>query len=377
MSNYVLRAFSGSAVPTDITTAITPSTMSIPLNFASSPIASGWVESEGANAGSVLGSSGNFLVTLDGGQSTEEHIICSGFSGNSLTVVTRGADQTTAVAHTPPASPEGLVYPILGGIDGYEANYAVSQTVGQVASKGDVITGSAANTFAKTSVGANGLALVANSSNSGGVGWAALALNPLGKSSNYGAASGDLVNATATLTVTSPSTTANARFGVIANYAASNTSPVTVTVGSGNIIGPGIPASTSSILLGAEGAFVALVSDGTNWFVTSGQQDTGWIATSSLGNSWSNGGTVTFQYRLIGNKLRFLGDISAGSSNATILTLPAGYRPAQLQEFNVLGVHTGTYQPCLGNVTTGGAFSITYNTSLTSAYLAGIEFTVD
>lgn len=148
-------------------------------------------------------------------------------------------------------------------------------------------------------------------------------LTPTPQSSNYTAASGDYVEATASITVTSPANTSGNKFGVIANYAASNGSAVTVTASTGYLIGPGIPASTSSILLGTENANITFVSDGTNWLQTAGAQDSGWV-TPSFASGW--GGYL--QIRLVGSVVSLRGYLSEiGSPSSTIFTIPAGMTP--------------------------------------------------
>lgn len=79
---------SGDAVVTTTTNAMTTSSTSISLASAT-----GWP------SGTYP-----FYVTIDGGTSSEEKVLCSALSGTTLTVETRGADGTTAVAHAIGAS---------------------------------------------------------------------------------------------------------------------------------------------------------------------------------------------------------------------------------------------------------------------------------
>jgi hypothetical protein len=154
-------------------------------------------------------------------------------------------------------------------------------------------------------------------------------LTPISKSSSYAAVNGNLVNMTATGTITSPAAAGGATFGVIANYGATNASPVTLTTASGYFIGPGIPASTASILLGALNAQVIFVSEGTNWYLTGGAQDSGWI-TPSLTNSWTDS-NVPPAYRKIANRVTLRGNLSTaagGSTGTSAFAIPSGYQPA-------------------------------------------------
>jgi hypothetical protein len=99
-------------------------------------------------------------VVIDPGTASEEKILCSTRSGTTVNFTTRGADGSAAAAHSSGAT----IYPIGTAVDLDEANYAVSQTVGLIAAQGDIIRGSAANTFAKLAKGTSGYPLVAGSS---------------------------------------------------------------------------------------------------------------------------------------------------------------------------------------------------------------------
>jgi hypothetical protein len=205
-------------------------------------------------------------------------------------------------------------------------------------------------------------------------------LTPISKSASYAAANGQVVEMTATGTVTSPAAADGARFGASVNYAATNASPVTVTAATGFLTGPGIPASTTSILLGANNANVVFVSDGTNWYLSAGAQDSGWIV-PSLGNSWTTGAGGSghqAQYRLTGNVVRLAGYLTGGSSGTTAWTLPSGYHPvspfllalsgagngSSLVNFYVSVSYTGVVQPV-------------FSGTLSNLYLDGLSFTVD
>ena len=113
--------------------------------------------------------------------------------------------------------------------------------------------------------------------------------------STYTLKPGDLAVATAAgLTLTLP-TPAKSAVCAVFNYAGTGASPTTVTTPSGGIYGVGAN-NVGSIPLGAEGAFAVFESDGTNWLIVAGQQDTGWI-TPTLLNSWTSTG---FGYRILG-----------------------------------------------------------------------------
>lgn len=109
----------------------------------------------------------NFIVTVDQGQSAEEKILVATRSGQTGTVATggRGYNGTTAASHLNGAS-------ILHTIDAQdmdEANQVAVATLGAIAAKGDILTGSGANMLVKTSVGADGTVLTAQATQPGGV----------------------------------------------------------------------------------------------------------------------------------------------------------------------------------------------------------------
>ena len=186
MASFVTKSYSGSAVPVDLYSAMGASD----TTFYVAPPVVGWVEE---NSGSVLGTAGNFMLVVDYGLATEEHILCSGYSSDStkttITVATsgRGREQTTAVGHAVPAASNGLVFPIISATDAYEANQAVVNTIGKVTTAGDLIYASGANAFSRRAIGSTNQVLTV----SGGVPtWA-------NGSANILTAKGDLLGATA------------------------------------------------------------------------------------------------------------------------------------------------------------------------------------
>jgi hypothetical protein len=191
------------------------------------------------------------------------------------------------------------------------------------------------------------------------------------ESSTYTAANGNIVNCTGSgsFTITSPSAAVNAGFTVFQQ----GTGVVTVSAASGVIYGPGLGSSgASSFTLGISGAYAVLVSDGTNWFITGGGANTGWIA-PTLVNSWANagGGYETAGY--LRDALGFVhlkGTLLGGPPNTSPFTLPAGYRPGADASY---GDATGAphYTGCF--ITSAGV--VTINTAFISGNnLAGVTF---
>ena len=99
------NSFSGKAQATYLVSDITdPAATSFTVVSAST-----WTETVpvgGSNVGSALGTSGNFVLTLDYGLPTEEKVLCSAVntSTGAVTVATRGYDGTTARTHVASAS---------------------------------------------------------------------------------------------------------------------------------------------------------------------------------------------------------------------------------------------------------------------------------
>ena len=101
-----------------------------------------------------------FYVVIDPGTSSEEK--CSATISGSTLTLTRGADDTTAVAHSSGAT----IYPVFSADDADEVNNMAST----MTTKGDLLvtTGSAFNRLA---VGSDGAVLMADSAQTNGVAW--------------------------------------------------------------------------------------------------------------------------------------------------------------------------------------------------------------
>lgn len=198
--------------------------------------------------------------------------------------------------------------------------------------------------------------------------------NSVFKTGTYTANLFDFVVATSgTFTVTSPAHRKGAQFGVINQ----GSGVLTVSAASGVIFGAGLGSAGSATLpLGAVGAYVVLTSDGTNWNVSAGNADSGWLAGSwSFANGWGSSNNATF--RKIGNLVRFRGSWSVGTTtgNTTIATLPVGYRPAQtIQQVSFLDT-SGVSGTC--NIQSTGVIAIQSGTPSTYTDIDGISFLVD
>lgn len=87
------RSYSGAAVATNLTSNITSGATTIPVGATT-----GWPDT----------TIGPFIITIDRGQSNEEKVSITSFTGSSLTVESggRGVDGTTAAAHSNNATVE-------------------------------------------------------------------------------------------------------------------------------------------------------------------------------------------------------------------------------------------------------------------------------
>lgn len=139
MQAFNRRAYIGTAPDTTLSADIDDTTLTL-----SCADLTGWPDG-----------SDPFEVTLEPEQAAEEKNWGTR-SGNTITLLARGMEGA-AVAH---AGTTTVVRHGLSALDMDEANYAVSQTVGQVAAKGDLLQGTSANTLEPVTVGTTGQALV-------------------------------------------------------------------------------------------------------------------------------------------------------------------------------------------------------------------------
>jgi hypothetical protein len=146
----VKREFRGGAKPTTLTAGITAAATTFTIADPA-----GW----------PTGTEGPFVVTIDTSQAQEEKILCSSRTGSTITVTSRGWDDTAAATHDAGAA----VAHTISATDLREANTLVHLAD----SKGDLVVASAADTWTRLPVGANDQILVADSTQSTGVKWAA------------------------------------------------------------------------------------------------------------------------------------------------------------------------------------------------------------
>ena len=149
MAAVTRRQYKGAAAPCTTTNALTAGDTSVTLSAIT-----GWPSTAAVP----------FYVVIDPGNSSEEK--CSATISGSTLTLTRGQDDTTAVAHSSGAS----IYPVFSADEADEANEVASK----LTTKGDLLvtTGSVLN---RLPVGTNTHVLTADSSAANGVAWAVAA----------------------------------------------------------------------------------------------------------------------------------------------------------------------------------------------------------
>ena len=145
MAAVTRRQYKGAAAPTTTTNSLSSVDTSVTLTATT-----GWPSTVAVP----------FYVVIDPGTSSEEK--CSATISGSTLTLTRGQDDTTAVAHSSGAT----IYPVFSADDADEANNMAAT----MTTKGDLLvtTGSAFNRLA---VGSDGAVLMADSAQTNGVAW--------------------------------------------------------------------------------------------------------------------------------------------------------------------------------------------------------------
>ena len=148
MAAVTRRQYKGAAAQTTITNALAPGDTSITIAATT-----GW--GDGASA---------YYVVISPGTATEEKCLVTR-SGSTLTL-TRAQDDTTAQSHASGAT----IYPVFSADDADEANFLASRFT----TKGDLVAFNGTD-VARLGVGTNDFVLTADSGESTGLKWAAVA----------------------------------------------------------------------------------------------------------------------------------------------------------------------------------------------------------
>ena len=202
-----------------------------------------------------------------------------------------------------------------------------------------------------------------------------LAMTPTAQSSNYNAVDGDLVEMTGHFNAALPSPSpAQQRIGLI-SINGTGAAPAGLTCPGTVIIGPGIAATVNGLLLGAPGAYAVVESDGAQWLLIAGKQDTGWLAASGFTNSWAAASPIP-QYRLVDNEVELTGGIYGGTTGDPAFTLPAGYRPPAICRFGVTDT-SGLNVLSSVKIDTNGNVTPYSGTTGDGVSLDNVRFTID
>jgi hypothetical protein len=162
LPTLVNRATSGKALSSQLNATGLASTYTTGQTFTVLD-ASTWID---IATGNPLGQDGSpFTVAVDYGGSAEEKILCSGISGNVITIWTdgtlngRGYDGSSATLH----SANAIAVPVWTATEADEANRAVQNTIGRVTTVGDMLYATSSSAIGRLGIGASGSILVAGS----------------------------------------------------------------------------------------------------------------------------------------------------------------------------------------------------------------------
>jgi len=123
----------------------------------------------GSINGATISASSTFTIAIDPDTASEEIIVVTGVSGNTLTI-TRAQAGTTAIEHASGATVRHVLTSMeLTDFETVKSNYISKTTVN---AKGDLLVASADDTVTRVAVGTNGTILTADSTEATGVKWA-------------------------------------------------------------------------------------------------------------------------------------------------------------------------------------------------------------
>jgi hypothetical protein len=153
---YTRKSYVGGAVAASISAALNAGATTVTITGTDTS----WNGLGGASPNNTA-----FYLSIGYGTSTEEKVLVGpadyNWASGSVTVsVTRGQDGTSDQYHASGTT----VVPVMTATDLNEANYAVSETVGNISAIGDLLYGDAVNSLARLSIGANNSVLTSNGS---------------------------------------------------------------------------------------------------------------------------------------------------------------------------------------------------------------------
>lgn len=133
-ASYTRRSFSGGSSLTALASGINNSDTTITV-------------SDGSSYAGLT----NFRITINEGEATEEEVEVGSVSGNTFSSCVRGVGGTTAASHIAGEAVEHTS----SKRDFDEANYAVSETVGQITAANQILVSDAANSLSAVDVAAS------------------------------------------------------------------------------------------------------------------------------------------------------------------------------------------------------------------------------
>lgn len=280
------------------------------------------------------GTSAKDIVTADGTHTLTNKTFDADGSGNSITNIENADIKAAAgIAHSKMAaltasrvmitdgsgvasSADTGTYPSLtelaygkGVTSAIQTQLDAKTLKSTLTTKGDIYAATAASTPARLAVGTDGQFLKADSSQSTGLVWAAVAnnLTVQTKSAAFTAANTDDVYILSGASFTADLFTASGNSGKVLTFVHSGTSLTQVYTIDGNSTET-INGSTT-VKMHTNGQVLRIISDGTNWVIIESKTSTGWIDAGTTTIAAVSGGaakaSVTIvdkiQWRRVGN----------------------------------------------------------------------------
>lgn len=205
-----------------------------------------------------------------------------------------------------------------------------SQPIGKgiIDAKGDLIVGTADNTFARQPIGSDGLFLKADSAQSTGVAWASATSNlaVTSKTANYTAVTTDDVilcdDTSASFTITLFAASGNS--GKVLRIKKTNATlanQVTIDCNASETIN-----GATTTTLNTQGEFITIICDGTNWQISQLYIPSIWTSYTPTGG-WTGTTTYTGYYKRVGDTVEIMASVvvsGAPTGTNITFTVPTG-----------------------------------------------------
>jgi len=235
------------------------------------------------------------------------------------------ADAVEAVQAELGTDPAGAYATVKARFEAVEAN-----TLPTIEAKGDLLVGTADNTYDNVTVGANNTVLVADSGQTAGVKWAStvgvwtvagLRVGYTAKTGAYTATTSDDVIEVTSGTFTLDLPASNTCTGKTLKVKNSGTGVVTVDGNSAETV-----EGVATFPLGP-GSYVEITSTGSAWILTGGVPSTGWRdVTPAAPTGWTSVSKITIIRRGARVEIRWAG-VTDTAALGTLLSIPSGFAP--------------------------------------------------